>query len=129
MKKLNSNNLSQKQINKIKYKAAFSQFVQSLKKTEEYWLCCNLTFLCLKELHKHVSCCHVNDVTNIFKTLSKQANDKTLEADKHLPKFVPPTIDKRCCSCSKAFVVILFYHYANISYRLSSLKQWQVGYV
>jgi len=115
MKKLNSNNLSEKQLDKIKYKAAFSQFVQSLKQSEGYWFCCNATFSCLKNLHKHVSCNHMNDVVNIFQTFPNNSNDSPKRLTTCHKSLFPGLIDDHCCSCSsKSFVVVLFYKYRRV---------------
>ena len=139
MKKLSIDKLSQKQVAKFKHKVAFSQFVQSLKLSpENCWLCCDSTFVSLKDLHKHISCNHKDIVENYFEKLhdnlsstcqSKPTCDNvhTVVADNKKSTIIPVTNDEHNCSCCpKNFIVLLFYHYVYIGCSLNFLKTWQV---
>lgn len=125
MKKLNFNKLSNKQIQNILFKAAFSNFVKSLK-VSEHWECCQITYKTLQEVHKHVSVEHIDLVKDLICDLNEESQSK----DRKLEEQQFPTLelvkDYSCQCFTKTYVVILFYHYTNISYNLKTIKNWQV---
>ena len=131
MKKINLCRLSQKQIDKIKIRAAFSMFVQSLKFGRDddgnFWTCCHSNFFSLKDLHKHVSCNHMGAIAKLGQKLFDESPEKKQEELRPL-LYDFTLIDDHCCSCtSKKFIVVLFYQYVNLLVDLNSLKKWQVN--
>ena len=131
MKKLNPNKLSVKDMEKIRLKAAFSQFVDSLKVWRKgcsgnCWQCCDTVFVSLAQLHKHISCNHLDVVKKYYGCLEeKTVQSKSVKISSF---FSAPTTEKITCNCCvKNFVVILFYHYVKIEYDLHLISEWQVS--
>ena len=123
MKKLNFNKLSDKQVQNIMLKAAFSNFIKSLK-ISDHWKCCNITYTSLPDIHKHVSFQHMDVVKCHVYDL--QSNLKSENFVKIESPILENAIEFACKCSSNKFIVILFYHYVKISYDLKILKDWQV---